>query len=206
MTPLAGFSVTRHSGTTTEQEADIDLAGQLLIAMPGMGDPRFARSVILLCSYSAQGAMGLIVNKHVTGMTLREVLERLDVDGDAGPAAAPVHFGGPVETGRGFVLHRRMSAPGGGPLVVPGGYVLTATQDILEEMGAGAGPVPFLFALGYAGWSAGQLEREIAQNGWLTAPATPDLVFATEPAALWDAALRSIGIDPLSLSAAAGRA
>jgi putative transcriptional regulator len=171
-----------------------------------MDDPRFARSVVLICAYSAEGAMGLILNKHVTGMTLREVLERLDVDADAGPAGAPVHFGGPVETGRGFVLHRGGGETMGGPMVVPGGFMVTATQDILERMGAGKGPDPFVFSLGYAGWSAGQLEREIAQNSWLTAPATPDLVFGLDHTALWDAALRSIGIDALTLSASAGRA
>jgi len=184
----------------------MDLAGQLLIAMPGMDDPRFARSVVLICAHGPEGAMGLILNKHVTGMTLREVLERLDVEAQDGPAAAPVHFGGPVETGRGFVLHIGEPGVSGGPMAVPGGYLLTATQDILEQMGAGKGPDPFLFALGYAGWGAGQLEREIAQNGWLTAPATRDLVFAANLPGLWEAALRSIGIDALSLSAAAGRA
>jgi putative transcriptional regulator len=184
----------------------MDLTGQLLIAMPGMDDPRFARSVVFLCAHSPEGAMGLIVNKLVTGMTLREVLERLHVEADNGPVGAPVHFGGPVETGRGFVLHRDQAAAPDGPLVVPGGFVLTGTQDILEDMGAGTGPDPFKFALGYAGWGAGQLEHEIAQNGWLTAPAAPDLVFGENHARLWDAALRSIGIDPVSLSGAAGRA
>ncbi|WP_299024989.1 YqgE/AlgH family protein [uncultured Sulfitobacter sp.] len=184
----------------------MDISGQLLIAMPGMGDPRFARSVIFMCAHSDEGAMGLMLNKRAGDMTLREVFSRLDIAGAKDAGRTPVHIGGPVETERGFVLHgdKRRLAPDA--LAIDGQYVLTATQDILKDIGNGKGPLPFFFALGYAGWSAGQLEGEIAQNGWLTAPATPDLVFATSHDALWDAALRSIGIDPVTLSATAGRA
>ncbi len=182
----------------------MDLAGQLLIAMPDMGDPRFARSVVLICEYSASGAMGLILNKPVPDMPLAEVLERLEIAERLGPVRTPVQYGGPVETGRGFVLHRDVTRAGPEPMAVPGDFVVTATRDILEDLARGAGPAPFIFVLGYSGWGPGQLEGEIAQNGWLTAPAAPDLVFSGDPASMWEKALRSIGIDPLSLSAAPG--
>ncbi|MCX7566917.1 YqgE/AlgH family protein [Sulfitobacter sp. F26169L] len=184
----------------------MNLAGQLLIAMPGMSDPRFSRSVIFICAHSGEGAMGLIVNKRAGDMTLREIFSRLEIETKGGPLAKPVHIGGPVETERGFVLHRDKSRLAPDALVIPDGYVLTSTQDILADIGADKGPDPFLFTLGYSGWGPGQLEHEITQNGWLTAPASPELVFDTAHAQVWDAALRSIGIDPVSLSGAAGRA
>lgn len=184
----------------------MDLAGQLLIAMPGMDDSRFAGAVILICASSDAGAMGLIVNKYVADMRLGEVWERMEIDAGEGPSAARVHFGGPVQTERGFVLHPERPQHEAPPLVVPGGYAVTATQDILEDLAEGHGPDSFIFALGYAGWGPGQLAGEIAQNGWLTAPARPELVFTAQPGGLWEAALESIGIDPLGLSAVAGRA
>lgn len=184
----------------------MDLTGQLLIAMPGMSDPRFARSVIFICAYSDEGAMGLILNKRAGDMTLNEVFKRLDISTGKDVGARPVFIGGPVETERGFVLHsdKRRLAPDA--LAIGGEYVLKATQDILADIGKGSGPDPYMFALGYSGWGAGQLEGEIAENGWLTAQASPDLVFGTDPDVMWDAALRSIGIDPVTLSGAAGRA
>ncbi|KIN73768.1 YqgE/AlgH family protein [Sulfitobacter guttiformis] len=184
----------------------MDLTGELLIAMPGTDDPLFSRSVVFICSHSADGAMGLILNKPARELTLREVFARVDIPTTGGPVQRPVHFGGPVETGRGFVLHRDQARLAPEPSVIPGGYLLTATKDILEDIAAGEGPEPFLFTVGYSGWGVGQLEREIVHNGWLTAPATPALVFGTDPDVLWEAALRSIGIDPVSLSSAAGRA
>lgn len=184
----------------------MDLTGQLLIAMPGMDDPRFARSVVFICAHSDEGAMGVVINKHVGDMTLREVFARIEIAVEGGPIGTPVHFGGPVETKRGFVLHLDESRHAPEPLLIPGGFVLTATRDILEDIAMDRGPSPFLFAVGYAGWGVGQLEREIVQNGWLTAPASPSLVFETSHDVMWDTALRSIGIDPVSLSGAAGRA
>jgi len=184
----------------------MNLAGQLLIAMPGMGDPRFVRSVVFLCAYSEEGAMGFIVNKYLDDMTLADVLERMDMGSAEVVLQDPVYFGGPVQIERGFVLHMDERRQSPEPLIIPGGYVLTATQDILKDIGTGVGPEPFLFALGYAGWGAGQLDAEIAENGWLTAPATPELVFSADRETLWETALQSIGIDPLTLSSASGRA
>lgn len=184
----------------------MDLTGQLLIAMPGMGDPRFARSVVFICAHSDAGAMGLIVNKPAGDMQLSEVFSRMDIHASADAAKGPVYYGGPVETERGFVLHREAEGLGPDALLVQGGYALTATQDILVALSKGFGPVPFLFALGYSGWSTGQLEQEIADNGWLTAPVSAEVIFDVAHGEIWDAALRSIGIDPVSLSAAAGRA
>jgi putative transcriptional regulator len=184
----------------------MELAGQFLVAMPGMSDPRFARSVIFLCAYSDEGAMGLVINRRVKDITLADVFERMSLPAPDLPEGAPVYMGGPVQTERGFVLHldaRRLSPE---PLVIPGGYVLTATQDVLEDIGTGKGPDPYLFAVGYSGWGPGQLDQEIAQNGWLTAPATHEFVFHTDRDTLWEAVVRSIGIDPLGLSGSAGRA
>lgn len=188
------------------EKEPLDLTGKLLIAMPGMGDPRFAHSVILLSSYSAEGAMGLIVNKLAKGMTLSDVLEKVSREVAPVSRSIDVHFGGPVETGRGFVLHSDEYRSAMHTLVLPGGFAMTATIDVLEDIGQGNGPSDALLMLGYAGWGPGQLDREIAQNGWLTADATQDLVFAKTDGEKWEAALRSLGIDPLVLSATAGRA
>ncbi|MDW4499775.1 YqgE/AlgH family protein [Sulfitobacter sp. D35] len=184
----------------------LDLTGKLLVAMPGMGDPRFDRSVILLCVHSDDGAMGLILNKPSAEVGMTDVLDQLDIDPVAEAAAMPVHIGGPVEMGRGFVLHSREYESRLHTLEVPGGYGMTATLDILEDIARGAGPEKALMMLGYAGWAPGQLEDEIGRNGWLTADASPKLVFGTPAARKWEAALASLGIDPLGLSSAAGHA
>ena len=182
------------------------LTGELLVAMPGMGDPRFAHSVIFLTAHSEEGAMGLMVNKPAPELRLSDVLEQLVDDPPSKAKSLVVHFGGPVETGRGFVLHSDEYRSAIETLVVGSGIALTATRDILEDIAAGNGPEQAQLMLGYAGWGPGQLEGEIAQNGWLTCDATTDLVFGLPDAEKWEAALQSLGIDPLSLSAAAGRA
>ncbi len=185
----------------------MDLSGQILIAMPGMADPRFDRSVVLICAHSAEGAMGLIVNKPLEQLNFAGLLEHLDIPRAPERRDIRVLFGGPVERGRGFVLHssdwRRNRAEG--TMVVPGGLEMTATLDILEALAQGQGPDKALLALGYSGWGPGQLEAEIARNDWLTSEAQEGLVFGEE-ASKWSAALRGMGIDPLTLSAAAGRA
>lgn len=185
---------------------EMDLTGQLLIAMPGMGDPRFVHSVVFMCAHSEDGAMGLIVNKPAEGLSLGDVLDRLELGTAKGSGTLGVHIGGPVETGRGFVLHSDEYRSKLQSLPVREGFAMTATQDILEDIAAGTGPDRALLMLGYAGWGPGQLEGEIAQNGWLTTEADPALVFDLKDARKWNAALEAIGIDPLGLSSSAGRA
>jgi len=180
--------------------------GKLLVAMPGMGDMRFARAVIFLCAHSADGAMGLIVNKPTPELRFADLLRQLKIPAGDGGATAPVHFGGPVEHGRGFVLHSADYTIEGASLGVSEGFAMTATVDILRDMARGAGPARAILALGYSGWGPGQLESEIQANGWLIAPADPDLVFSEADAGKWEAALRSLAIDPRLLSAEGGRA
>jgi putative transcriptional regulator len=184
----------------------MDLTGQILIAMPGMSDPRFSRSVVLICAHSNEGAMGLIVNKRARRITLSEVFSRLDIKPSQDANTLPVHIGGPVETQRGFVLHQDQTRLAADALTIGDEYALTATRDILNDIANGTGPEPVLFALGYTGWGPSQLEGEIGQNGWLTAAATPELVFGGAHDVMWEMALRSIGIDPITLSGTAGRA
>ncbi|HBZ43586.1 MAG TPA: YqgE/AlgH family protein [Maritimibacter sp.] len=186
--------------------ASEDLTGKLLIAMPGMGDPRFDRSVVYLCAYSDDGAMGLIVNKQVPDISLNDLLEQLEIDGGAGSKGVGVHFGGPVEGGRGFVLHSQDYEGSAGTLSVTPSISMTATKDILEDIAKGSGPTQTLTALGYAGWGPGQLEDELQQNAWLTVDADSAIVFDPDNDAKWMKALGKLGIDPLLLSAEGGRA
>ncbi len=189
------------------------LDGQLLIAMPVMSDPRFARSVIYLCAHSEDGAMGLIINQRASHISFPDLLERLGIetaeneDGisdDAGTIS--IHVGGPVETGRGFVLHSADYFADDSTLPIEDGVCLTATIDILKAIAAGSGPNRAILALGYAGWSPGQLESEIQANGWLNCPADPDLIFDTDLEAKYTRALAKIGIDPSHLVSDAGHA
>ncbi len=184
----------------------MDLVGKLLVAMPGMGDPRFVHSVILLCAHSDEGAMGLIINKPVSDLSFSGLLEHLDIPKSPAGREITVHFGGPVERGRGFVLHSPEYRGAGSTMHIEGGYGMTATLDVLEALARGAGPDQALLALGYTGWGPGQLESEIARNDWLTVEANAALIFAATDAEKWTGALRGMGIDPLSLSATSGRA
>ncbi len=192
--------------TMSMLDQPIELTGKLLIAMPGMGDPRFGKSVVYMCAHSEDGAMGLIINKPTSDLRLQDLMEQLSIKEDAQARDLPVHFGGPVEHGRGFVLHSADYVSLINTLQVDSQFGMTATQDVLEELAKGAGPVDAIMALGYAGWGPGQLEAEIAQNGWLTCDASQELVFGVENDAKWERALGSMGIDPLTLSATAGRA
>lgn len=190
----------------TEATQDMDLTGKLLIAMPGMGDPRFAHSVVLLCAHSPDGAMGLILNKPTSDLRLRDLLEQLSIAPTGQTRNLPVHFGGLVEHGRGFVLHDRGYQSTLTSLEVNADFAMTATLDILEDLARGTGPERALLALGYAGWGPGQLESELAHNGWLTCDADVELVFDTPNPTKWEAALTRLGISPLMLSSDAGRA
>jgi putative transcriptional regulator len=184
----------------------MNLTGSLLIAMPGLQDPRFDAAVILICAHSADGAMGLIVNKPVTDLTFAKLLEQLGIPHQPQGRGISMHFGGPVERGRGFVLHSPDYKTKDGTMDIAGRFGMTATQDILRALGRGEGPSTALLALGYAGWGPGQLEEEIARNDWLTSDAPDTLVFSTEDAGKWATALRHIGVEPFALSATPGRA
>lgn len=184
----------------------MDLGGKLLIAMPGMGDQRFEKSVIFLCAHSSDGAMGLVLNKVASDLSFNGLLDQLDIPHGPEGRNIRVHFGGPVERARGFVLHSRDYASDKATMKIAGGYGMTATTDILEALAQGAGPRSALLTLGYAGWGPGQLEAEIMRNDWLTCDATSDLVFSENDRAKWGDALRLMGIDPVTLSSSSGRA
>lgn len=182
-----------------------ELTGKLLIAMPGMGDPRFEKSVVMVVAHADDGGMGLILNKPAPSIGLAHLFEQLSIEGDAG-GNAPVFFGGPVENSRGFVLHEAAYSQDDTTLSIDARFGMTATLDILRAMAEGVGPEKSLVALGYAGWGPGQLEEEIAENGWLIADADPDLVFSDDHSGKWIAAIETLGIDPIMLSAEGGRA
>ena len=189
------------------------LEGQCLIAMPGMGDERFDRTVVFLCAHSADGAMGLIVNKPADKVTFVDLLTQLGiVDEDNAirlPEKArnvPVHNGGPVETGRGFVLHTPDYVLNEATIVTPNEICLTATVEILRAIATGGGPAQALLTLGYAGWAPGQLEHEISNNGWLHCTADRGLLFDSDIDAKYGKAIAKLGIDPVLLSSSAGHA
>lgn len=184
----------------------MELAGKVLLAMPGMGDPRFERSVIFLCAHSDDGAMGLIVNRPATDISFPQLLSQLSISHRDDVPVPQVHLGGPVEHGRGFVLHSDDYTRTDATLPVPGGFGMTATTDVLEDIAVGAGPRSALLALGYSGWGPGQLESEIAGNAWLVGDAFADLVFADDSSGKWAGVLHRMGIDPITLSGSAGRA
>lgn len=182
------------------------LQGKLLIAMPGMGDPRFEKSVIFMCSHSEEGAMGIIVNKPIEQLRFREMVERLDLKLNDKTPDMPVLFGGPVEDSRGFVLHSPDYKAEDATLSVLTDVSLTGTMEILRELAGGAGPAKALFALGYAGWGPGQIESEIRLNGWVHCDADGTIVFDTNLDGKWRNALLRLGIDITLLSSQAGRA
>ena len=192
--------------TDSSDPTQLALAGQMLIAMPGMGDPRFEQAVVYMCAHSEDGAMGLIVNKPAADVRFEDLLDQLEIPKAEGAGEIRVMFGGPVEHGRGFVLHSADYVANESTFIVDDEVGMTATLDILEDIARGEGPTQSLLALGYSGWGPGQLEGELAANGWLTCEASPELVFGTSADEKWVAALGSLGIDPLLLSAEGGRA
>ena len=181
------------------------MSGHLLVAMPSMEDPRFARTVIYLCAHSAEGAMVLVVNQVLDSLSFPDLLDQLDIETASMDDGTPIHFGGPVESGRGFVLHSADYVQET-TLVVDGDIALTATVDILKAIAEGSGPSRSLLALGYAGWGPGQLDSEIKANGWLQVVPDDDLVFGPEFDSKWERAIAKLGIDPSMLSGQAGNA
>lgn len=183
------------------------LAGQLLIAMPGIGDPRFERAVIFVCAHNHEHAMGLAVNRPVEGLTVPDLLTRLGVESTITMPEDLVLFGGPVERERGFVLHTADYASRPGTLEIGGGLALTATREVLEAMAdEERRPRRSALALGYAGWGAGQLEDEIQQNVWLTASPDEALLFGADHEHKWSQALAKIGVSAEQLSSLSGTA
>ncbi len=198
--------------TETETEAGY-LDGQLLIAMPGMADDRFARAVIYVCAHSAEGAMGIVLNRPAADLSFPDLLVQLDIVPamerirlPQGVGKMQVLMGGPVETSRGFVLHSPDFHIEQSTLPIDDGVCLTATIDILRAIARGDGPRSAVLALGYAGWNAGQLESEIQANGWLTCPADAELIFNSSADVRYELAMRKIGIEPAMLSMEAGHA
>jgi putative transcriptional regulator len=182
------------------------LEGKLLIALPGMSDPRFERSVIYMCAHSNTGAMGLIVNKPIEGLNFQELIRRLELPVSERTPDSAILFGGPVETNRGFVLHTGEYDGAESTLPISADVSLTATLDILRAIAEGNGPQQALFALGYAGWGPGQIESEIQANGWIHCDADSSLIFGMNMETKWSIALRKLGIDISALSTHAGRA
>jgi len=201
----------RSAKTRIPREGYLD--GQLLIAMPSMGDPRFSRAVIYMCAHSADGAMGIIINHRAPNISFGELLDQLNIAPHKEritlprmSAAMAVYLGGPVETGRGFVLHSSDYFSEDSTLAIEQGVCLTATIDILKAIAQGRGPTRAVLALGYAGWSPGQLETEIQSNGWLHCPADPDLIFDEDLENKYSRALGKMGIDLSHLVSDAGHA
>jgi putative transcriptional regulator len=179
--------------------------GQVLLAMPAMTDPRFERSVIYICAHNEDGAMGIVINKTLNTIDFRDLLEELDIPTDPTTRNITVHFGGPVENQRGFVLHS-LDYEHAELLVVEGQVGLSATLDILRDLAQGSGPKHSILALGYAGWGPGQLEAEFQENAWLSVPANETLLFDVPNDDKWERAFNSIGVDLSVLSSSSGRA
>jgi putative transcriptional regulator len=180
------------------------LSGQLLLAMPGIGDPRFEKAVIAMCVHDENGALGIGLGRIVPRITFHDLLRQLDIDPGVAPDVA-IHLGGPVEPQRGFLLH---STEWGGPESIQVGdrWTLSATLEILRAIAEGRGPRRWLAALGYAGWGAGQLEEELCGNGWFAAPGSEALLYDCDVASRWATAFKSAGIDPRLLTADFGTA
>lgn len=182
-----------------------NLTGKILIAMPFLSDPRFTHSVIYICGHDAQGAMGLIINRKLPSITFKELLNQMDVPVSSVAKEIPIHYGGPVEIGRGFVLHSS-DYISESTVIIQEGLAMTATLEILRAIATNQGPRQILLALGYVGWNTGQLEQEIQENGWLTLDADVDLIFGPDLDNKWRQALATLGIDPSVMSLEVGHA
>jgi len=182
------------------------LHGKLLIAMPGMPDPRFDKSVILMCSHSAEGALGVIVNKPIDQLAFRDLMVKMEIPVSEDAPRVPVAFGGPVETDRGFVLHTTDRVVASSSIAVTADIAMTSTIDMLRAIARGQGPRRWLFALGYAGWGPGQIESEIASNGWIHCDADLQLIFDSAANDKWQLAIGKLGANLSGFSSDAGRA
>jgi putative transcriptional regulator len=201
----------RKKGMDDNEQGYLD--GQFLVAMPGMLDERFARSVIYLCAHSEEGAMGIVVNQAVPQISFSDLLVQLDIIPEGPEIRLPraasrmiVQRGGPVETGRGFVLHSADYFADNSTLPIDENICLTATLDVLKAIASGSGPESAMLALGYAGWGAGQLEEEIQANGWLSLKGDAELIFDPDLDGKYIRALAMMGVDPAMLSGEAGHA
>lgn len=183
------------------------LINHFLIAMPSLRDPNFDRTVTLICQHDEHGALGIVINR-VVDLTVADILEQMNITGSSGAhSSTPVHYGGPVHLDRGFVLHEATEPlQWQSTLPVTGRIALTTSRDILEAIACNQGPKDHLVALGYAGWSGGQLEEEIRANAWLSGPADYGIVFNTPVEQRYDAAIRATGVDPSRLTHEAGHA
>lgn len=180
------------------------LTGQILLAMPGIGDPRFERAVIAMCAHDEQGALGIGVGATIEGLGLHELLQQFEIDPGDVPDA-PVHFGGPVETRRGFVIHSTDWA-GEDTVDVAGKWSLSGTIDVLRAIAAGRGPSRWLVALGYAGWGEAQLDEEMTRHGWFNVPGDPAIIYDTGAERRWERGFETVGIDPRLLGMGGGTA
>jgi len=180
------------------------LTGQILLALPGIGDPRFERAAIAMCAHDAEGALGIGIGHRIDGLGLHELLGQFDIEPGIVPAA-PVHFGGPVEPRRGFVVH---STDWGGQdtIDVAGRWALSGTVDVLRAIADGSGPSDWLVALGYAGWGEGQLDAELTRHGWFNVPGDSALLYGVEPERRWEPSFANAGIDPRMLASGGGTA
>ncbi|HYD97825.1 MAG TPA: YqgE/AlgH family protein [Alphaproteobacteria bacterium] len=186
--------------------ADTDsLTGQLLVAMPNMQDPRFHRAVIYVCTHGPAGAMGLVINRPFTEISFKDLMAQLGIFSPRLPESMRVHFGGPMESGRGFVLHS-VDWVREGTMLINDDVAMTATIDILRAIADGNGPRKCVLVLGYVGWGPGQLETELQNNSWINVPATEGLLFDPDLGAKWESAFATIGVRPSMLSGEAGHA
>ncbi|MBI1361840.1 MAG: hypothetical protein GC155_16310 [Alphaproteobacteria bacterium] len=206
MRPLRLRTIPDSADQRETRRVEDSFAGKLLIASPGIEDPRFRQAVILICTHNEDHAMGLVLNKAAEDLSLPELLDQLGVDGDEAPDDRHVLLGGPVGKDRGFVLHSEDYDSDGATLSVCDGVCLTATRDILHAMTSESPPERYVLALGYSGWSAGQLEQELADNVWLVGDADLPLVFDHSLDTKWSRALTRIGVSPDRLQVSGGRA
>ncbi|WP_315760058.1 YqgE/AlgH family protein [Sphingomonas sp. Y38-1Y] len=180
------------------------LTGQFLLAMPGIGDPRFERAVIAMCAHDKEGALGIGIGATIDGLTFHDVLEQFEIPTDGVPAV-PVHFGGPVEPRRGFIVHS-VDWSGQDTVDVAGRWALSGTVDVLRAIAEGKGPARWIVALGYAGWGEGQLDEEMTRHGWFNTAGDEALLYDVEPDKRWEQGFTMAGIDSRLLTISAGNA